>query len=144
MKKILFFQTAFLGDLLLAIPCLKNLRRLYPESEIHLYCRKACGKVFLETKLVDQVFEVDKSDKSTRSAAWKQLRQNQYDLVVTPHPSFRSAWMTFKLGAKKTLGFKSFWGNLLYKQSVKKDLSLPDSLRQLQLIAELIRIEIKH
>ena len=133
-KKILFFQTAFLGDLFLSIPSLKYLRSKYPDHELSLYCRKPLGSVFLKLGLVDKVFEVDKADAKNFKTALKELKSQTYDLIFTPHPSFRSAWMTLNLKSRLTYGFNLYWYSKFYNKRMDKDEELPEALRQLKLV----------
>lgn len=132
--KILYFQTAFLGDLFLSIPSLKYLKENYPGHELHLYCRKPFADLFVKLGLVDKAFEVNKNNKKEFSHIFSEMKSNKYDYIFTPHPSFRSAWMSFNLKAKRTIGYKLNWYSYLFKKQIKRNLKLPEAARQLALV----------
>ena len=134
--RILFYQTAFLGDLLLSTLFLKSLRRFYPQAQIDLVCRVGLGDFFQEFGLVNQVFSVNKKDKKT----WHRLAtdlaaQAEYDLLFCPHPSFRSAWMCGKIAARKKYAFDAFLRSWFFTHLLPKPMDLPDALRQSFLLA---------
>jgi len=133
-QKILVLQTAFLGDMLLSIPLLNHLRKLYPRGEIILFCRKGFGQLFLKTQLVDRVSEIDKGNFEDWWKIKKKLREEKYDLVVSPHRSFRTALLVFSLSAEKKIGFSSFLSSLVFDESVERPVHFPDGLRQLFLL----------
>lgn len=133
-KKILVLHTAFLGDLLLAIPFFLKLRQLYPEYKLDLICRKHVGEFFTKTQLVDRVFEVKKGD----SAAYKQIQnmlsQTSYELFFCPHQSLRSFFFSLKVHAALKIAYKLPFNIFGFSHRVKKNKSLPESLRVMQLL----------
>lgn len=136
-KKILILHTAFLGDLLLSIPFLLNLKKLYPEYHISLICRNHVGDFFIKTKLVDKVFEIKKGDANSYSMVKSELKSTVFDLFFCPHQSARSYFFSLGVKAKIKIGYKQ-WYNLLFNTyRVERDLRLPEPLRMLQLLIPL-------
>ncbi|MES2768703.1 MAG: glycosyltransferase family 9 protein [Bdellovibrionota bacterium] len=133
--KILVIQTAFLGDVLLSIPTLLRLKSLYQNSEVTLLCRKGVGEIFRELKLADIVIELNKKNKEEFSETFKSLKKNSYDLLLCPHESYRSAFMTMQIKAKEKIGFKDWWNPFLFTKFTQRNMDLPDALRQLSLLA---------
>ena len=137
MKKILLLQTAFVGDLLLAIPLLKRLRKLQPEARITVQCRKGLGDFLIRTNLADDAIEVDKKVASFwRPPVPAELRAIHWDWILAPHRSPRTAIQLACLrGARKTafddLSFRLLPGVEL----VARPSGLPDALRQLSLLS---------
>lgn len=138
---ILYIQTAFLGDLLLSIPTLKYLRKIYPEKQIHLLCRKELASFFLETKLVDHVYTDYQGKKPTWRELKSQLDGNTFDLLICPHESFRSAWIAAHIHAKIKIGFYKWWNGIVFNQRELRPLHWPEVLRQLSLVG-LVDIEL--
>ncbi len=131
---ILYIQTAFLGDLLLSIPALKRLRQLYPDQKIHLLCRKNLGSLFVQTGLVDEAFDQFSATKPNLFEVLKTFSGKKYDLLVCPHESFRSTWISALISAKKKLGFSNFYSRSIFSQHNARPLSYPEVLRQLSLL----------
>ncbi len=132
--KILVIQTAFVGDVLLSIPSLLRLKSLYPHSELTLLCRKGLSEIFRELKLADIVIELNKRDKSEFKKTFSLLKKTQYDLLICPHQSYRSALMALQIPAKQKIGFKVWWNFFIFDKSTPRVWKTPDALRQLGLI----------
>ncbi|MDZ4661596.1 MAG: glycosyltransferase family 9 protein [Pseudomonadota bacterium] len=132
----LVIQTAFIGDLLLTIPLLKHLRQIDSKAQIVLLCRYGFGDFFLHHKLVDRVFEVKKGIRSNWQEVSHQLSQLKFERIISPHQSFRTARLVFKLNAKEKTGFKRFWNFLAFNQRVRWRKDLPEALRLLTLIKD--------
>lgn len=135
-KSILVLQTAFLGDLLLCIPLLKNLRKYYPEARIELVCRSPFAHFFMELGLVDKAWDVNKKDPKSIQNLKKELAAKSVDLLFTPHESFRTFLFATKVKAKVKLGFKR-WFNFIFQHRIKRDMRFPDAIRQMSLLAEI-------
>lgn len=134
---ILFVQTAFLGDLLLSIPTLRALKVQYPDKKIHLVCRKGLGKVLLHLGVVDEVFDQFKKTKPSLQE-WRALFKNRsYDLLICPHESLRSKWMSALVKAKKKIGYRSVLGSFVFDTTEERPMQWPEALRQLFLIRAL-------
>ena len=132
----LVFQTAFPGDLFLSIPLIKRLRAFDPGTPIVLACRPGLGEFFVTNGLVDEVLEIDKKKSGGRGAALKRLFSEEWDLVVCPHMSVRTAlWMRRVRARRGRVGFKTWWNAPFFDRRVVKPMHLPDALRQLSLLA---------
>lgn len=136
-ERILVFQTAFLGDAILAIPLLKALRTSFPEAKLGFVCRRGVGPFFLESGLVQEVIEVDKTDSSNLKKAIKRTQNFKSDLIVSPHRSFRTAFWIWRLGARFSVGFKDPWTFFAYKKRVVRPKIEHDVKRQLSLLTGL-------
>jgi len=133
-RKVLVIQTAFLGDLQLSVPLLKRLRSQIPQVEIHLICRRGFGDLLKKTDLVEQTFEIQKKDKKSYQAAIQAASRHDYELLISPHESFTTARMVAKIKCSRKISFKKWWNFLFYNERIKKDFTLPDSLRQMSLL----------
>ena len=133
--KILFFQTAFLGDLLLSSVFLKNLRLAYPDAEIHLAARGKFAEFFKEFSLVDRAWTVNKKDKKSLAILISSLKKENFDLVFCPHESFHSASICGKLNAAQSFSFRRWFSSFFFNRLVTRPMDLPDVLRQTALLA---------
>lgn len=133
-KTILVIQTAFLGDLLLGVSFFKHLRRLFPNHQIVLVTRKGIAEIFIKTQLIDQLYEIKKGDRSTYQNILKQLKLLNIEYLFSPHESLRSALFALQLKASYKISFSKIWNQIFFNMRVKKNMDLPDPLRQLQLL----------
>jgi heptosyltransferase-2 len=136
-SKILVIQTAFLGDLLLSIPLVKNTKRLYPNAEIHILCRKGFGDFFVKLNLVHKAIEIDKSHRESVVQAIASLQENEYETVLCPHQSLRSAFIAKSVKARVRVGFSRWWNVPFFNKRVERPMEMPDALRQLSLLKAL-------
>lgn len=134
---ILVVQTAFLGDLLLAIPLLKKIREFYPDEKLSLVCRKGFGSLFLELQLVEEIFEIEKKKPRTYRAFVEAFRGRRLKFLFSPHESLTTARWISQVRAEQKIGFSRWWNFPFFSQRIQKNKELPDSLRQLQLLSEL-------
>jgi heptosyltransferase-2 len=132
----LVVQTAFLGDLLLAIPLLKRCKELWPDHQLGLVCRKGFGDFFLKTKLVDQIFEIQKGRQDSYSKIIQELNTADIQFLISPHQSMRTGIFCHQIKAKHKISFKNWWNFLVFDHRVVRDVELPDPLRQLSLLAD--------
>lgn len=114
---------------------MKNLRKYYPGSEIHYFCRSAAADFLRSTGLVDQVIEADKSGRKKWKASLAQLQSHSYELVLCPHESWRSATAVKNLKAKKSIGFYKWWNAPFFDLRIRRPMEMPEPLRQLSLLA---------
>ena len=58
-------QTAFLGDLFLALPLLRQIKNQFSGDHLILVCKNGLGEFFLHQKIVDEVIEIKKNDRDS-------------------------------------------------------------------------------
>ena len=126
-------QTAFLGDLLLSIPLLKQIKSFSPEPLV-LVCRQGLGEFFLKSGLVDQVIEIIKGDSKSYQKAAQELQKLQINTIYAPHQSLRTHFFISRLKALKKVGFATWWNYFYFDHRIKKNMSLPEALRQQSLM----------
>jgi len=105
--KIVARGTNWVGDAVMTIPALRELRRVFPESEITLHTRSWARGIFRDADFIDKIltFEPEKSALKTVLAQAKVLRKEQFDLAIILPNSFESA-LAAKLGrARKRFGY---------------------------------------
>lgn len=98
-------------------------------------CRKKWGEIFLETNLVQQVIEIDKRNKESIKDAQEKLFKEKFDLLISPHESVRTALFVWRIKANNKIGFKKWWNLFVFNKTIKRDLSLPDAIRQVSLLS---------
>lgn len=121
-RNILVIQTGFVGDMVLTTPLLRALRRAAPEAVITLlHAPRAEGIVRLSPR-VDRLVRFDKrgnersATATLRLARW--LRGERYNLVISPHRSFRSGLLALATGAERRIGFVHYPSSLFYTDTV--------------------------
>ncbi len=136
-KAQVVIQTAFLGDLILSIPFLKRVKNLHPDEKLVLICKKGLGSFLKELKLIDDYFEIAKSDRQSYLLALKFLESFSISNLFCVHRSIRSQLFAAQITARKKIGFKSFLSFLIFNDHFSYELSWPDAVRKFKLLANL-------
>ena len=105
--KIVVRGTNWVGDAVMTIPALRELRRIFPEAAITLHTRSWARGIFDDADFIDKIltFEPEKSVIKTVFAQAKVLRNERFDLAVLLPNSFESA-LAARLGnVKKRFGY---------------------------------------
>jgi heptosyltransferase II len=91
--KIIVRGTNWVGDAVMTIPALRELRRIFPDAEITLHTRSWAEGIFRDAALFDEIFTFDKSKSKIKDALEqaKELKSYNFDLAVLFPNSFESA-----------------------------------------------------
>lgn len=110
--KVLFIQTAFIGDAILMTSMVESWSAAHPNDEIHVCVRKGNEGLFRGHPFVHEVWVWDKTG-GVVSRYWKlfqlarRIRQRAFDAVFTPHRHASSGWLTVFSGANIRSAFSS-------------------------------------
>ncbi|NNG27226.1 MAG: glycosyltransferase family 9 protein [Ignavibacteriaceae bacterium] len=139
-KKILVIQTAFPGDAILTLPMIQQLKKRNGNVLIDVICVPSTKIIFEASPHVNSVVELDKKGKQKSLLALykfcRQLRNNNYDTIYSPHRSLRSAFITLESNVKETYGFDNSALKFAYRHIAKYNLSDHEVKRNLTLIGE--------
>ena len=137
-ERILFIQTAFLGDAILALPAIQKLKELNPDSQIDVLCIPETEEIFSASPSINKVNVIDK--KSQHKSLFKtykfikQIKVNNYTKIYSLHRSLRTALIIMLLEVRETYGFDISSLMHVYKNLVKYELSKHEVQRNLDLI----------
>lgn len=122
LKKILVFQTAFLGDLILTIPLIKSIKKAFSDSEISVVVRGGLGEIIQNMDEVSRVIEYDKNARDRGIIKLLKLifmlRKENFDIVFSPHRSFRTSLILLFSGISVRIGFKESSMSFVYTHTV--------------------------
>jgi heptosyltransferase-2 len=129
-RKILVMRYRFIGDTVLTVPFLRNLRHAYPEARIDLMLEPFSGQVLEGCPYMDRIipFEFKTIHKYSASSQrgklagyihyWKLLRQEGYDAVFALKRSLSSALLVRAAGIPRRIGFATEGRTLLLTDPV--------------------------
>lgn len=107
-KKILIIQTAFLGDVILALPMVQTLKNHLPDAKIDFLCIPRTESVLANHPDINKAIPYDKKggDKLDKFIeVLSEIREEEYDIVICPHRYTRSALLTYYSESKTRIGF---------------------------------------
>ena len=123
MKKILIFHTAFIGDIVLSTALVKNIKKLYPQSEI-TYVTTPAGKAILSNNPhLKEVIAYDKRGKNKGIKGMlslaKELRKKKFDRAYIPHRYLRSSLICFLSKIPLKIGYDISEGKLFLNKKIE-------------------------
>ena len=143
--KILIVQTSFLGDTVLSTPVIKEVRNLYPDSEIWMMTTPLSSQLVESNPALAGVIPFDKRGSESgfkglfRMA--KKLKLMNFDIVYSLHKSYRTSVLLFMAGIPKRVGFKVAKLSFLYHETYGRDQKEHDVLRNLSILKGEINIK---
>lgn len=126
--RILVIRYRFIGDTILTVPFLRNLRRAYPQAKIDVLVGPQSGEVLTGCPYVNELIPFDTtrfhkydSGPGKKKNFWAyvfQLRKNRYDMVFVLKRSWSSALLALFTGARHRIGYASHGRKFLLTQAV--------------------------
>ncbi|MBM3198148.1 MAG: lipopolysaccharide heptosyltransferase II [Chlamydiae bacterium] len=108
-KNIIVRMPNWVGDLVMALPILTDLRKAFPAARLTAMCRHPMGELLQEFPDVDEVFSFTKTSRlihrDEKKNIMQKLQAGQYDLGVLLPNTVSSAWWFWQGGVTYRIGF---------------------------------------
>jgi heptosyltransferase-2 len=138
MEKILIIQTAFIGDAILTLPMIQTLKKMNPDSEIHVVCIPSTEEIFSASPSVHSIKILDKRNKHKSVFALnsfaKDLKKENYNRIYSPHRSVRTGLLVMLTGIRESYGFSNSSLKHVYKNLIEYHPDHHEVRRNLDLI----------
>ncbi len=104
---ILVRSTNWIGDAVMSVPALRELRRIFPEARITLHTRTWADGLFQDASFIDELVTYDKSRWAAKDIYRNSqfLRDDGYDLAIMLPNSFESALTIFLMRVPRRIGY---------------------------------------
>ncbi|MDR0676240.1 MAG: lipopolysaccharide heptosyltransferase II [Elusimicrobiota bacterium] len=141
-NKILVIQTAFLGDIVLTMPLINNIKSLFPNKKL-VVLTTPTGKEILAGQInIDEIIVYDKNGKDKGFFKFLEfvniLKFLHFDLAIVPHRSIRSALLTFIAKIPYRIGFRNSQGNIFFNFMINYKKNIPEIERNLYFLEKFI------
>jgi len=130
--KILLWQTAYLGDVILTTPLIRTLLENFPGARIGFV-----GRPFIKELLKGYPVELIPFDKSLGENLRIIGKIRDYEIVISPHRSMRTALTLFLARIRERIGFDRAELSFLYTVRVPHRWDLHEIDRNLSLLGPL-------
>ncbi|MFM8379720.1 MAG: glycosyltransferase family 9 protein [Planctomycetia bacterium] len=121
-RRILVVRNRYVGDTMLAIPFLRNLRRRFPHAVINILCESGAATLLADCPYTDELLDWKRPPRVRRvvwgslanvraTARW--IRGHRYDRVYLLKRSLSTALLAWLAGIPVRVGFRSFGAFLL-------------------------------
>jgi heptosyltransferase-2 len=128
-SETLIVQTAFLGDVILAIGLI---RAFASKSHVTVVVRSGVGDILSWISNVT-VVEIKKGSQKSYQDALRHLRQKTFDITICLHQSFRSAIFVSQIRSNIKVGYnKNCFTNWVYDFLIHRQLNWPEPMRVFQ------------
>ena len=108
-RRILVRATNWVGDAVMSVPALKEIRRLFPEARITLMLRPWVKDVYSAVDFIDEVIEYDKGE---IHRGWmglarivSELRAREFDLAILLQNAIEAALIAWAARIPRRLGY---------------------------------------
>ncbi|NOX89177.1 MAG: lipopolysaccharide heptosyltransferase II [Calditrichaeota bacterium] len=107
-ERILLIQTAYLGDTILVTALIRAVRKIFPDAVLDILVIPQTADVLRNNPHLNQILLFDKRNNKLRAflKTLKQIKDNRYDLVITPHSSFTTGLLIRLSKIPVRVGFK--------------------------------------
>ena len=104
-RRIVVRGTNWVGDAVMTVPALRELRRLFPDAQITLATRSLSAGLFVDADFIDDLqVHVETGILSTIGQV-REWRKRNFDLAVLFPNSFESALVAFLAGVRTRIGY---------------------------------------
>lgn len=143
-QRILVMRYRFIGDTILAVPFLRNLRYSYPSAVIDVLVGPESGAVLRGCPYINDLIEFNttdfhKYDRSRNRRSFlryaRDLYHRDYDLIFVLKRSFSSALLAWLSGAAYRIGYNTQFRGLLLTHSFPWDKHIAEVKSTLQALA---------
>jgi heptosyltransferase II len=109
----------WIGDSILAIPSIKNLKITFPDSQIVIVAKNWVKDIFMNLDFVDDILTIpEKNDLKSLSAGAKKLKKYRFDAGLLLTNSFISAFLFYAARIPNRWGYKKEGRQILLTKQV--------------------------
>jgi heptosyltransferase-2 len=128
--RLLVFAPNWLGDAVMALPAIADLRQHLSDATIQIAARPSIAPLFEMVPAINGVVTLEKTERQT-----EQLRRAQYDAALLLPNSFNAARIAWRAGIRERWGYRSDFRTLLLTRGVPA----PTGVHQTEYYRHLVR-----
>jgi heptosyltransferase-2 len=139
-NRVIIFAPNWLGDAVMALPAIADLRRGSPRATIAIAARQRVALLFRMVREIDQIIElpdvVEKGSLFPGSTLEKTTPEPSFDTAILLPNSFRAAIIARRAGIPERWGYRTSWRGLLLTRAVAR---APAGMHQVEYYQHLVR-----
>lgn len=119
--KILAIQQKMIGDVLASSIICNNLKKEYPNSEIHYLIYPFTQPVVENNPNIDKIILFKDEYRKNKKALWNfiiSIRKTKYDIIIDAYGKLESQMIVALSGAKTKIGFHKTYSKFIYTQVI--------------------------
>lgn len=134
--RILIVQTAFIGDVVLITALIRECRKIFPDSILDVLVIPSTAPLLENNPCINQVHVYNKKSKKDFFKIIKIIKNQNYDLAITPHSSTHTAIILLLAGIKIRLGYNRWFARHLLTNKVDH----PQNVLKLEKLLHLLSV----
>jgi heptosyltransferase-2 len=139
--RILVFQTAFPGDVILTLPLVQAIRKIFPGAHVGFVATPGGASLLKGHPAISTVLVFDKRGRDRGAAGMlrfaRRLRAERFDVALIPHRSIRTALAVRLARVPRRIGFSTSSGAMFMSDIVPYDRGAHEIDRNLSLLGPL-------
>jgi heptosyltransferase II len=108
-KKILIRGTNWVGDAVMSVPAMREIRRIFPDAHISLLVRPWVRDIYAAADFVDEILEYDRNGLHRGLRGFyrlaSDLKRRQFDLAILLQNAFEAALIAWGARIPKRIGY---------------------------------------
>jgi heptosyltransferase-2 len=145
-ENVLVLQTSYLGDTVLTLPLIAEIRRRFPVKKLGIVCSPMARELLQDYPAIDEIIVDDKKNGDRGFAGLRRraaiIKSKNFTLALTPHKSFRSALLLRLAHIPYRVGFRQSSGWFLFHERAERDPKRHDVERNLSILEPFgVRVE---
>lgn len=117
-RRLLVVAPNWLGDAVLALPAIADLRRAAPGADVTIAARPSIEGLFTMAPGLDRILPFDTREPGDRLVP--RLRDGQYDVAILLPNSWRVALLVWQSGIAERWGYRADWRGPLLTRAVRR------------------------
>jgi len=141
-RKILVIKFGGIGDVLLSTPVLPNLKKYFPDAEIHFLTHTSCREIFIDNPFIERYYTYNFGEPDSKRLL-KSMRDKAFDLVIDLYGNPRTASLCFFSKAKYRVGYdfrnRKYAYNIIAEAKNNKEHNVEfnlDAIREIEIPVE--------
>jgi len=129
-SNILIRGTNWIGDSIITIPALRELRRIFPDAKLTLMVKPWARDIFLGTDYLDDILVYDKGGKGGLGGTTKivkEIRAEKFDTAIFFQNAFEAAFLAFLARIPIRVGFPTDGRGLLLTHRLNRTKELVEA-----------------
>jgi heptosyltransferase-2 len=108
-KRLLIRGANWVGDAVISIPAMREIRRIFPEAHISLLVRPWVRDIYAAAEFVDEILDYDKHGIHRGLFGFNrlvtQLRRRRFDMAILLQNAFEAALIAWSAGIPNRIGY---------------------------------------
>jgi heptosyltransferase II len=104
-KRVVVRGTNWVGDAVMTVPALRELRRMLPSAHITLVSRPGTADIFIDADFVDEVLVYDRTGLRSAWTQMREWRRRRFDLALLFQNAFEAAAIAFLARVPRRIGY---------------------------------------